>query len=458
MYTFASVSLEKKKIESGICLTKTIEGKTIRQRSEDAVMSASWTHGMKYYYIAKYFNPEYVKWGNFTITRYGRRSLYYLNVERHIEDSWGNNVTIQFNFFERMSNEYRPSFVQWKWKSCDGILNEPYTGHLLARGGLANKTCPYPADEMKTLRCKHLNDYQKEVKHAIYLSLLAATFHTGESSRALDFITASRLTAGHAPSCPERRQADGELRSGTLNGCGGKDLKYLQTLKEKYEKRPIVHSIFSSMSEFNDDGLRASYNIPLLIAKFGKPHTIGEQLILSAVEEVVHPLHMCVAYILIGEAWPCTFAFTCIGVVVAGLLHPATGAGTGVSLWLVSGHLLAMDTAPTGLDKATDSVLFGCSAGADRHARCPYRATHERARFIAHTHNRQVEGAPGMSSSNRRGLGEEADPAAHVVRRPATASIVHSGSLHTAQAAHAADRRPSNVSGPPTAGQGSTHR
>ncbi|GBP65634.1 SCAN domain-containing protein 3 [Eumeta japonica] len=45
--------------------------------------------------------------------------------------------------------------------------------------------------------------------------------------------------------------------------------------------------MFSSMSRSNDDGLRASYNISLLIAKSGKPHTIGEQLILPAVEEVL---------------------------------------------------------------------------------------------------------------------------------------------------------------------------
>ncbi|GBP25772.1 SCAN domain-containing protein 3 [Eumeta japonica] len=67
----------------------------------------------------------------------------------------------------------------------------------------------------------------------------------------------------------------------------GKDLKYFQTLTEKYEKRPTVHSMFSSTSESNDDGLRTSYNISLPIAKSGKPHTIGEQLILPAVEEVL---------------------------------------------------------------------------------------------------------------------------------------------------------------------------
>ncbi|GBP53071.1 SCAN domain-containing protein 3 [Eumeta japonica] len=67
----------------------------------------------------------------------------------------------------------------------------------------------------------------------------------------------------------------------------GKDLKYFQTLKKKYEKRPTMHSMFSSMSESNDDGLPASYNISLLVAKSEKLHTIGEQLILTAVEEVL---------------------------------------------------------------------------------------------------------------------------------------------------------------------------
>ncbi|CAH1964673.1 unnamed protein product [Acanthoscelides obtectus] len=40
--------------------------------------------------------------------------------------------------------------------------------------------------------------------------------------------------------------------------------------------------MFGSTSQRNDDGLRASYNISLLIAKSGKPHTIGEKLILPA--------------------------------------------------------------------------------------------------------------------------------------------------------------------------------
>ncbi|GBP32169.1 Protein ZBED8 [Eumeta japonica] len=67
----------------------------------------------------------------------------------------------------------------------------------------------------------------------------------------------------------------------------GKDLKYSQTLKKKYEKRPTVHNMFSSTSESNDDGLRVSCNISLLIAKSGKPRNIGEQLVSPTVEEVL---------------------------------------------------------------------------------------------------------------------------------------------------------------------------
>ncbi|GBP34624.1 hypothetical protein EVAR_19015_1 [Eumeta japonica] len=45
----------------------------------------------------KYFNPEYLKWINFTIKRYGRQSIYYLNVEGHLKHAWGNNVTGEYH-------------------------------------------------------------------------------------------------------------------------------------------------------------------------------------------------------------------------------------------------------------------------------------------------------------------------------------------------------------------------
>ena len=66
-----------------------------------------------------------------------------------------------------------------------------------------------------------------------------------------------------------------------------KDLKYFQTLKENFQKRPTLDKMFTSTPQRNDDGLPVSCNIPLLIAKSGKLHTIGEQFILPTVEEVL---------------------------------------------------------------------------------------------------------------------------------------------------------------------------
>ena len=52
-------------------------------------------------------------------------------------------------------------------------------------------------------------------------------------------------------------------------------------------KKRVIGSIFSHSSQQSNDGLRASYNIALLIAKSGKPHNIGEELLLPVVTEVL---------------------------------------------------------------------------------------------------------------------------------------------------------------------------
>ncbi|CAH2003222.1 unnamed protein product [Acanthoscelides obtectus] len=46
-----------------------------------------------------------------------------------------------------------------------------------------------------------------------------------------------------------------------------KDLKYFQTLKDKFQKRPTLDRMFASTSQRNDDGLRGSYNISLLLSE-----------------------------------------------------------------------------------------------------------------------------------------------------------------------------------------------
>ncbi|KAJ8942267.1 hypothetical protein NQ318_008011 [Aromia moschata] len=48
--------------------------------------------------------------------------------------------------------------------------------------------------------------------------------------------------------------------------------------RDKVQKRPTMDKMFASTSQRDDDGLRAYYNISLLIAKSGKPHIIGEKI------------------------------------------------------------------------------------------------------------------------------------------------------------------------------------
>ena len=61
---------------------------------------------------------------------------------------------------------------------------------------------------------------------------------------------------------------------------------FIHSLRDQFLKRKTRYK-FTSSSKNSDDGLKTSYNISLLIAKAGKPHTIGEELILPAVKEVI---------------------------------------------------------------------------------------------------------------------------------------------------------------------------
>ncbi|GFW93855.1 zinc finger BED domain-containing protein 5 [Trichonephila clavipes] len=56
------------------------------------------------------------------------------------------------------------------------------------------------------------------------------------------------------------------------------DLSYFKTLKENFEKRTIK-SLFTAHTSTNNRVLETSYQISLFIAKFGKNHTIGDNLI-----------------------------------------------------------------------------------------------------------------------------------------------------------------------------------
>ena len=63
-----------------------------------------------------------------------------------------------------------------------------------------------------------------------------------------------------------------------------KDVQFFINLRDS---RKTMVGMFGKIHRQNTDGLFASYNISLLIEKSGKPHTIGEKVILSAIQEVV---------------------------------------------------------------------------------------------------------------------------------------------------------------------------
>ena len=64
----------------------------------------------------------------------------------------------------------------------------------------------------------------------------------------------------------------------------GKTLMFFHSLRDQFLKRKTMN-MFTSSVKNSDDGLKASYNISLLIAKSGKAHTIREELILPAVKQ-----------------------------------------------------------------------------------------------------------------------------------------------------------------------------
>ena len=66
-----------------------------------------------------------------------------------------------------------------------------------------------------------------------------------------------------------------------------KDIAFFENLQAKIIKRNTLSDMFKKGNTKSKDGMLASYNISKLIAKGGKPHSIGETLILPAISEVI---------------------------------------------------------------------------------------------------------------------------------------------------------------------------
>uniref|UniRef100_A0A5S6R034 DUF4371 domain-containing protein n=1 Tax=Trichuris muris TaxID=70415 RepID=A0A5S6R034_TRIMR len=79
-----------------------------------------------------------------------------------------------------------------------------------------------------------------------------------------------------------------------------KNLAYFQSLHERFLTRPRLERSLPSTSRTQEhDGLLASYNTSLLIAKSGKAHTIGEELLIPVISEVLNTvLHIPAADVI----------------------------------------------------------------------------------------------------------------------------------------------------------------
>ena len=63
---------------------------------------------------------------------------------------------------------------------------------------------------------------------------------------------------------------------------------FFQCLRDNFKQRKTSGSMFASSCQKSVDGLPATYNLSLMLAKKGKPNRIGEELILPAVKEVLN--------------------------------------------------------------------------------------------------------------------------------------------------------------------------
>ena len=65
------------------------------------------------------------------------------------------------------------------------------------------------------------------------------------------------------------------------------DIEYFSKLLSTFKARPTISSLFKSQASTSEAGLKASYEIAVLVAKAGKPHSIAENLIRPAIEVVM---------------------------------------------------------------------------------------------------------------------------------------------------------------------------
>ncbi|RVE49894.1 hypothetical protein evm_005487, partial [Chilo suppressalis] len=91
-----------------------------------------------------YYNTKYLKYVNLTSQRYGRENPFYY-VGLHLETLiyFSNNVSVDFYFYEFLSNVYKRGFIEMHFKFCDLLHKDSFFGAPMRQGKFL-QPCPYP--------------------------------------------------------------------------------------------------------------------------------------------------------------------------------------------------------------------------------------------------------------------------------------------------------------------------
>ncbi|KAL0831011.1 hypothetical protein ABMA28_001897 [Loxostege sticticalis] len=82
-----------------------------------------------------------------TSLRYGRNSpIYYVGINMTTLFWLDNNLTLDFYFYEYLTNVYKRGFIEMHLKFCDFIHKDKFFGQQMRQGNLS-KPCPYPPGE-----------------------------------------------------------------------------------------------------------------------------------------------------------------------------------------------------------------------------------------------------------------------------------------------------------------------
>ncbi|RVE43163.1 hypothetical protein evm_012180 [Chilo suppressalis] len=88
------------------------------------------------------WSDKYLHYVRVYITRTNRKSPYFINIEAHLKQSWTNNVTVNFVYYEYLHNEYRRSFVEIHAQVCNFLNKDVFLGKMFKNLGFS---CPVKA-------------------------------------------------------------------------------------------------------------------------------------------------------------------------------------------------------------------------------------------------------------------------------------------------------------------------